>query len=742
MTDDPVQAIQYATQGSTLMTQGRLADAEACFREAVRLNPRYAEAHNDLANALRLQGLIAQAVASYRNALRLRPDIGMIHQNLGKALAEQGLLDEAEASLREAVRLQPMRAEIHHDLGTALQKIGRPADAIACFEQALRLKPGHEPWLSYVDSLTRAGRLDLARQQLEERWKQGLQAETKEMLATVAGLYSDLGNALRGQGWLLESESSCRQALGIEPNHAHAHNNLGAALQMQGRLGEAEASIRRALALDPGHVEAQYNLGNTLQSQNRFTEAEVSYRRALELNPDHAYSHTNLGSILQMQGRLDEAEVSFRRALKMEPRSNTVYDALLFALNYHPDKSGEEIFQAYREYDARIGKSYRETWRTHSNRRDPDRRLKIGYVSPDFWKHAVRHFLEPLLVHHDKRVVEVYAYAECPRVDAVTERYKRYVDHWAPTQGLTDEEMAGRIRADEIDILVDLAGHTAGNRLPVFARKPAPVSVSWLGYGYTTGLSAIDYFLTDDASSPPDSDALFCETPWRLATPGYVYRPADGMGEVGALPARTGGHVTFGTLTRAVRINHRTIRVWSQLLKRVRGSRLVVDSRSFREDAARDALTRMFAVQGIGREQLEIGFHSPPWDVLRTIDIGLDCFPHNSGTTLFEMLYMGVPFVTLAGRPSVGRLGSSVLEGVGHPEWIAGTDDEYVEIACAMAAELPRLAAIRARLRSELQASTLMNEPGFARKVESAYRKMWKIWCADQSPRTVRHVAR
>ena len=371
---------------------------------------------------------------------------------------------------------------------------------------------------------------------------------------------------------------------------------------------------------------------------------------------------------------------------------------------------------------------HRGQWRSHNNRRDPQRCLKVGYVSPDFRHHSCRYFLEPLLAHHDKNVVEVYAYAELVREDAATVRYQGYADHWVPTLGMSDDALSERIRADGIDILVDLAGHTAKNRLAVFARKPAPVSLSWLGFGYTTGLTAVDYLLTDTASVPEGSESLFSETPWRLATPGYAYRPAEGMGQVGTLPALTRGHITFGTLTRAVRINPLTIRVWAEILKQVEGARLVIDSSNFQSAAMQDALAEKFAAHGIARERLAIGYHSPPWDVLRGLDIGLDCFPHNSGTTLFETLYMGAPFVTLAGRPSVGRLGSSILEGVGHPEWIAHTEDDYVEIAVALASDLSKLAALRGGLRHEMESGPLMDEAGFARKVEAAYREMWVKW--------------
>jgi protein O-GlcNAc transferase len=305
------------------------------------------------------------------------------------------------------------------------------------------------------------------------------------------------------------------------------------------------------------------------------------------------------------------------------------------------------------------------------------------------------------------------------------------VDHWVPTRGMSDAALAERIRADGIDILVDVAGHTAHNRLGVFARKPAPVSLSWLGFGYTTGLSAVDYLLTDEVGVPAGSEGLFSEIPWRLATPSFAYRPAEGMGEVSPLPALRHGQVTFGTLTRAVRINHRTIRVWSQILKRVQGARLVIDSRDFQGASMQEALAEKFSAQGIERGRLQIGYHSPPWDVLRDMDIGLDCFPHNSGTTLDESLYMGVPYVTLAGRPSVGRQGSMVLQGAGHAEWIARTEEEYVDKAVALARDLPGLARVRAGLRAQMQASALMDEAGFARKVEAAYREMFAKWAQN-----------
>jgi predicted O-linked N-acetylglucosamine transferase (SPINDLY family) len=338
-------------------------------------------------------------------------------------------------------------------------------------------------------------------------------------------------------------------------------------------------------------------------------------------------------------------------------------------------------------------------------------------------------FLKPLLSCHDKTQVEVYAYAELNKEDYLTARYKSYVEYWIPTKGMSDEALAERIRSDKIDVLIDLAGHTTGNRLPVFARKPAPVSLSMMGFGYTTGLSAIDYFLIDEAAVPEGSDGLFSEHIWCLPTPTITYRPAPGMGEVSNLPALQRDYITFGTLSRSVRINHRTIKVWSELLNTVPNSRLVIDSFNFKDTTMQAQLAEKFAAHGITSDRLEIGFHSPPWDILRGIDISLDCFPHNSGTTLIESLYMGVPFITLADRPSVGRIGSAFLQIAGHPEWIADSEADYVAKAVKLASDLERLAAHRATLRDELLRSEVFNESGFAHKMEDAYRKMWKIWC-------------
>ena len=632
-------------------------------------------------------GRLPEAEALYRQILAIDPNhVDALH-NLGYLASQVGRDDIAVELIGRATTIDPTQAVAFNNLGNALAAKGAFAEALAAFHRAIALQPA------------------------------------------LAMAHSNLGNVLRNQGRPDEAAAAHRRALALDPDFTLAHNNLGAALLDLGEAEAAVASFRQALARQPDYPEALSNLGNALTEAGEFEAAVAAYNQALTLSPGNADILFNLGGARGAQGRLAEAEAHYSQALAIRPDHWRAHDNRLFSLNYAPTLSAGEIYQAYAAYEADVAARHRPDWPAHANDRTPVRRLRIGYVSGDFKHHAARHFFQPLIEHHDRAAFETFLYAENFIEDEVSRRYRDHADHWIRTAGLSDPALCERIRADRIDILVDLSGHTVGNRLGVFARKPAPVSLTWLGYGYTTGLKAIDYFLTDAVMAPPGSEPLFSETPWRLEGPGYAYRPAEGMGEPGPLPALAKGHVTFGTLSRAIRINARTVRVWSELLHRVEGSRLLINSKDFKHAANREPLLAQFARQGIGRERLEIGFDTPPWDVMRRIDIGLDCFPHNSGTTLFESLYMGLPFVTLAGRPSVGLLGSTILTGLGRPEWIADSEDAYVEIAAALASDLPALAALRAGLRAEMRAGPLMDEAGFARKVEAAYRQMWARWC-------------
>ncbi|BBB58903.1 hypothetical protein UNDKW_0630 [Undibacterium sp. KW1] len=671
----------------TLTSLGRVDEARLAYEKVLELKPGFSHAHFNLATLLQQLDLIEQATEHYQLTIAADPQYFAAYCNLGVIYQSKGMLAEAMEQYRQALRIYPQHMQTQHNMGLVAIQLRQFEVAVSHFQQALSLQP------------------DFAEAMIS------------------------LGDVSKAQNRLDDAEAWYRRAMAAQPGLSGVYCNLGVMLHERKQYLEAIAVYQQGIANDALSVMLYNNLGNTYSMLNRYTEAEECYSKALQLGSDVTETYTNMAGLLAGQGKMEEAENTYRQAVKLDPAYAQAYSNLLFMLNYEPDRSAEAIFEAYQEYEKRYAKRYQNEILHFDNDKSRHRRLKIGYVSPDFCRHPVQYFLEPLLSHHDKSLFDIYAYAQLSVADAVTARYQTYADHWIETGGMTDVELVQRIREDGIDILVDLAGHTANNRLSVFARKAAPVQMSWLGYGYTTGLTAIDYFLTDETSAPAGSEHLFAEKPWRLQTPCYAYRPAPGMGEVSTLPALSNGHIRIGTLTRSIRVNHKTIRVWAEILKRLANAVLVVDSANYQDANLRLALIDKFAAHGIQASRLDIGFHSPPWDTLRALDIGLDCFPHNSGTTLFETLYMGVPYVTLAGRPSLGRLGSCILEGLGRPEWIAHTEEEYIDKVVALAGNLEQLASIRAGLRGEMQGSALMDEPGFTRKVEVAYRAMWGQWC-------------
>jgi predicted O-linked N-acetylglucosamine transferase (SPINDLY family) len=731
---DPLSIDARVNLGFALVELRRYVEAQPILEEAVRLDPNSHDAFFLLGTAQNALGSRDLAIAAWRRAISRKPDFQTCRKALVQALVESGEIEAARLIVCDGLALAPDSADLYYYLGNIDASREAFESAAESYEKALARNPSFaEAHQALGEALKRQGKFEAAIE--SHRRSVTLNPGSADARARLAAVLHDHGQ--------LDNAVACyRQALALDAEHAEVYVNMGYALQQLGQLAAAVESYGMAIKLRPEFAGAHTNLGDALSEQGKLEEAVCSYRRALDLQPNDGRAHNNLAGALLGQGKLDAAVEGYQSALALVPEYITAYSNMLFALNYHPDKSAEEIFSVYREFDRRFTLPMREDEVRHANDRATGRRLKVGYLSPDFRRHAARHFLEPLFEHHDKSAVEVHAYADVLVEDAVTASYRRFADRWISIRGMSDSAVAERIRHDGIDILVELAGHTGNNRLGIFARKPAPVSLTWMGYGYTTGLSAIDYFLTDWSGAPAGCEPLFSEEPWRIATPAYVFRPAESMGDVGTLPALRRGRVTFGTLTRAIRINHRAIKVWSEILRRVEGSHLVIDSVNFQDASMQEDMAARFAAHGIARERLEIGFHTPPWDVMRGIDIGLDCFPHNSGTTLFESLYMGLPFVTLAGRPSVGRLGSSILHGVEHAEWIADSEADYIDKAVALASDVPRLAAIRAGLRAEMQACPLMDEPGFARKIEAAYREMFERWSHRQTSLPVASVDR
>ncbi|HEY2659125.1 MAG TPA: tetratricopeptide repeat protein [Caulobacteraceae bacterium] len=544
-------------------------------------------------------------------------------------------------------------------------------------------------------------------------------------------------DALRLQGRLPEAEATARRALAVDPRHAGAAMHLGNALAAQARLDEAEAAFGHAMTLRPDFAEAHNNRGLSLMRRGQVSAAEQDLRRALELRPDRPEIGFNLAAVLQDQGRLEEALAAYRAAVEARPDISSGHGALLFCINYQPQVPAEEAFAEFQRWDARHARPHLPADPQWDNDPNPNRRLRIGYVSPDFGARSARHFIEPMLAGHDRRVVEVFAYAEVPNPDAITAYFKTLADHWRPTVGLSDDEMAAMIRHDRIDILIDLGGHTARNRLLALARKPAPVQIAhFLGHGYTSGLSAMDAFLADEQLAPTGSEALFAEQVVRLGRIPIAYQPPVGLPPVAPLPALTKGYVTFGHFGRTVRINERVVEAWARILKGAPGSKLKLNTAPFADEGVRQHYLARFAAHGVEAERLDLVFTTPQpntWAAYGDVDIGLDPFPHNAGTTTIEALWLGVPVVSLADRPSVGRFGLSILHAADLDDWAAETVEAYVARAIAAANDLPALARLRAGLRTRMQASPLGDGPGLAHHLEQAYRTLWRRWCDDHS---------
>ena len=669
-------------------------------------------------------GRFAQAEQGYKDVLRVQPAHPGALFYFGMLAHQTGNHAVAVKVLELAVAAQPALAEAHAALGAALQGVGRLDDAVARFERALELKPELiEAHANLGNVLQIQGRLDAAAARYVY-----VAARRPE----IAGVHSNLGIVLQAQGKLDAAVASFERALELKPDLVEAHTNLALVLGIQGKLEAAIEHYRVALAIRPDLSGIYANLGMALQAQGKMEEAIDAYRRGLAVDPNDPAALCNLGGALQDLGRLDEARASFERALALKPDYSEVHSNILVLLNYDPTIDDAGLLEAHRGFDRRLTASLAAP-ALHGNDRSPERALRIGYVSGDFCRHPVGYFMLPVLAAHDRGAVEAWCYSSRVIEDDLTARLRAHAHRWQTTAGVSDADLADRIRADGIDILVDLSGHTGGNRLPVFARKPAPVQVAWLGYFNTTGVGAIDYVLMDAATVPDGAERWFTETVVRLPEGRFCYAPPDYAPPVAPLPARARGHVTFGSFNNISKVTPSVIELWAAVLRAVPDSRLILKWRSLADAAECARLRQAFGAHAIAPERLELRGRTPHEAMLGEygdVDIALDPFPFCGGLTSCEALWMGVPIVTLPGTRPVSRQTLAFLSQLGLSALAAPSADRYVEIAAELAGDLDRLAALRAGLRARMAGSSLCDGARFARGLEAAYRTMWQRWCA------------
>jgi predicted O-linked N-acetylglucosamine transferase (SPINDLY family) len=543
-------------------------------------------------------------------------------------------------------------------------------------------------------------------------------------------VHCNLGGILKDKGLIDEAIAAYRQAIALDPNYAEAHSDLGNALSDKRQFEEAVAAYRRAIALQSDLPEVHNNLGNALTNMGLFDEAIVAFQQAITLRPGISQAHANLGNAFKGKGKLDDAIASYRQALAINPNYTEAHSPLVFTMHLHPAYDAQAIAEELRNWNHQHAEPLRKFIQPHSNDRSPDRRLRLGYVSPDFRDNVVGQNLLPLFQHHDRRQFDITCYAHVLSPDAITSRLQQHADCWRSIVGRSDEDVAQQIREDRIDILVDLTLHTGDNRLLVFARKPAPVQVTYLAYCSSSGMSAMDYRLSDPHFDPPGTDlSCYSEKTIRLPKTYWCYQPAGPADEPSASPVLKNNFITFGCLNGFAKVSPPALDLWTKILLAISNSRMILHAAPgthVQETAQR------FEDAGVSKSRLTF-VPWQPWSqytqICSQIDIALDPFPYAGGITTCAMLWMGVPVVTLSGKTAVGRGGRSILSNLGLTELIASTPDQYAKIAIELAQDWHRLDDLRQGMRARMLASPLMDAGQFARDVETAYRRMWRNWC-------------
>jgi protein O-GlcNAc transferase len=657
---------------------GQLAEAERIYRQILQVQPREPD-------ALRLLGLLAYTVGKAVEALPLleaaiavNPQVAIYHSDRGNALLALGRAPEAEAAFRRALQLDPELHVAWSNLGNALQAQGQRDTALECYRAALARAPD------------------------------------------FAQAHNNVGTLFYERGELAAAIEAYQTALRLQPTYAEAARNLGNAFRLQGNGSAALEALRRSAELAPRQADTENSLGLLHMYLGQTDSAAAAFRRTVELQPTHADGSSNLGSSLAEQGDLDAAISCWRTALARHPERLRMHSNLVFVLPFHPGYDAPAILREARDWDRQHGAPL---WpATLRPRRSlAGRRLRVGYVSPNFSDHVVGRNLLPLLREHDRGRFELFCYSGAAVPDKLTARFRQYADHWQDTYGRPDEQLAELILRDELDVLIDTALHMEGGRLGVFARKLAPVQVTFAGYPGTTGLRAMDFRLTDPHLDPPgETDADYSERSLRLADSFWCYEPLETDLAVGPLPATARGHITFGCLNHPRKTNDSVIALWSRVLAAVPGSTFLLLSSL---GSSQIRITASFARHGIDPARIRFVSKGPRREYLALydqIDVVLDTLPYNGHTTSLDALWMGAPVVTRPGPTVVSRAGLSQLRNLGLPELIAHSDDEFVSIASALATDLPGLASLRASLRPRMEASPLMDAKRFARSVEAA----------------------
>jgi protein O-GlcNAc transferase len=700
------------------------------------------------ATGLHRAGRLREAEGLYRQILAIKPDHADSLHLLGVIAHQCGRSDTAVNLIGKAIDVDDRSADFHSNIGSALHALGRSEDAEAHYRCAIELDPGH------LDARNNLGNALLKRGELAGA---AAQFGCAVMITPHDGAsHFNLGNALLAHGDVAGATARYERALFLKPGWAEAHYNLGRALLMQGRPKEAAAQLRRALDRNSDYADAYGNLAAALYQLGEVGEAQSCARRALAIRPDDPDSFTILGTASLAMGRIEEAIGCFRRAVSSRPDDAAIHSNLVFALNFSPnataaDQQAERAAWA-RQHAERFypqgsvppspgasGVEGSERVRgiaacVAPNEDDASRRLRIGYVSSHFRRQAATYAFGGVIAHHDRDRFEVTCYSDTAHEDEVTRHLAERADRWRRTAGLNDDALAELIRADGIDILVDLVGHMRGHRLLVFARKPAPIQLTAWGEPNGTGLATMDYLLADPVLVPANDRALLVEEVVDLPNFLGLWLPAL-VPEPRPLPARSRGHVTFGSFNRLHKVQEPVLERWAAILRGVPRSRLVLKEATLADAGQKERILAGLAAHGVPSDRVTLlGWRGPTeqFEAYQGIDLALDPFPHAGAMTTLEALWMGVPVVTCPGRTIPSRLTAASLTALGLTDYIAPDLESYVDLAIAKARDLETLGRLRASLRTRMARSDFADPERYARAVEAAYGEMWRRWCAGR----------
>jgi predicted O-linked N-acetylglucosamine transferase (SPINDLY family) len=605
-----------------------------------------------------------------------------------------------------------------------LHRAGRDGEADAICRQILQTEPAN------VDAMQLLGILEFC----QGRGDAGLELLQRAVALQPnrADFHHNIGFALGNMGRHREALAFYRKALALKPDLADALHHLADTHNVLEEWEEAITAYQRAIALKPDRAESFNNLGAAFANTHRWDEAIAAYQQALAMRPDFPEAHNNLGDALKNIGRLDLALTSFDKALALRPVYRAAADNRVLAMPYLPGTDARQIHQAQLDWNQRFAAPLAKFIRQHRNDRDPDRRLRIGYASSDFRMHASFLFLRPMLINHDHEKFDITIYSQTRSPDWMTEEFRKYPDRWRDTLRMSDEQMAEQIRADQIDILIDCKLHTFGNRMTVFARKPAPIQITFMGYPGCSGLPTMDYHLADENLEEPGAGHAIGEPAIYLPNCFWCFDPMTEDPPVNDLPAAAAGFVTFGSLNATTKLNDPVLRLWARVMREVKDSRILLlappgSARQRVVDLMRNENIEPRRIRFVARQQRDAYLKQH-----HEIDIGLDTFPYNGHTTSLDANWMGVPVITLVGNTAPGRVGWMHSVNLHLSELAATTKDQFVQVAADLAMDLPRLQQLRSSLRQRLRESPLMDARGYIRNLEAAYRQIWKKWCAGK----------